>query len=60
MEDTVENLILGTYPNDPLASDPGLELHQPIMSMLGGNGGRLERYIERVLSRVLLYNLVEY
>ena len=42
-EDTVANLILGTDPNSPCASDLGLELHCPITSMLGGNGGRLER-----------------
>ena len=42
-DDTVTNLILGTEPNYPLAYDPGLELHHPIMSMIGGHGGRLER-----------------
>ena len=37
-EYTVSNLILGTKPNDPLAYDPGLELHHPIMSMVVGHG----------------------
>ena len=46
-EDTVANGILGTEPNDTLAYDPGLELHHPIMSMIGGHRGRLDR--ERVL-----------
>ena len=40
-EDTVANIILGTDPNNPLAYAPGLELHHPIMSMIGGHGGRL-------------------
>ena len=42
-EDTVANVILGTESNDPLAYDPGLELHHLIMSVLGGSGGQLER-----------------
>ena len=42
----VANVILGTEPNAPLAYTPGLELHHPIMSILGCHGGRLER--ERV------------
>ena len=41
---TVVNVILGTEHNVPLASTPGLELYHPIMSMLGGHGGQLERY----------------
>ena len=41
-EDNVSNLILGTDPNDPLAYDTGLELHHPIMSMLGGHVYQLE------------------
>ena len=44
---TVANVILWTEPNYPFAYDLGLELHHPIMSMLGGHGGRLEREIER-------------
>ena len=40
-EDTVENLISGTETNVPLASAPVLELHHPVMSMLGGHNGRL-------------------
>ena len=40
---TVVNVILGTEHNVPLASTPGLELYHPIMSMLGGHGGQLER-----------------
>ena len=35
--------ILGTDPNAPLAYDPGLELHQIIMSILEGNRGQLDR-----------------
>ena len=42
-EDTAEHTILRTKPNTPLASAPVLELHHPIMIMLGGNIGRLER-----------------
>ena len=38
---TVANLILGTEPNYTLAYAPGLELHHPIVSIIGGNGGRL-------------------
>ena len=37
-------------PNDPLAYAPGLEIHHPTMSMLGGHGGQLERYSVCVLS----------
>ena len=44
-EDTVANVILGMEPNAPLAYATGLELHHPIMSMLGGHGGRLDIYI---------------
>ena len=39
----VTNVTLGTEPNDPLAYDPGLEIHHLIMSNLGGGGGQLER-----------------
>ena len=42
-EDTVENIILGIEPNATLENTPGLEIHHLIMSILGGNGGRLER-----------------
>ena len=53
--DTVENLILGTEPNYPLSSYMGLEIHHPIMSMLGGHRGWLgierERYRERERER---------
>ena len=42
-EDNLSNLILGTEPNTSLAYDPGLELHQPIMSTPDGHGGRIER-----------------
>ena len=34
-EDTVANVILGTDPNSPLATDAVLELHHTIMSMIG-------------------------
>ena len=37
------NVILGTDPNAPLAYAPILELHHPIVSMLGGNGCWLEK-----------------
>ena len=37
------NTSLGTEHNAPLTYAPGLELHHPIMSMLGGHGGQLER-----------------
>ena len=42
-EYNVANLILGTYPNNPLDYSPVLELCHQIMSMLGGHGGQLER-----------------
>ena len=42
-EDTLANVILGTEPNSTLDYDLGLQLHHPIMSMLGGHRGRLER-----------------
>ena len=48
-EDTVANIILETEPNAPIASARGLELHHPIISMLGGHGGRLERERESYL-----------
>ena len=38
-EDNVENFNLGTEPNAPLAYAPGLELHYPIISTLGGHIG---------------------
>ena len=42
-EDTVASIMVGAGPNAPLASAPVLELHQPIMSILGGHGVRIER-----------------
>ena len=42
-EDNIAHVTLGTDPNAPLAYAPGLELHHPIMSMLGEYRGRLER-----------------
>ena len=33
--------------NALLAYDPGIELHYPIISTLGGHGGQLDREIER-------------
>ena len=41
-EDTVANAILKMKPIVLLAYAPVLELHHQIMSMPGGNGGRLE------------------
>ena len=35
----VTKLSLGTDPNAPLAHDPGLELHHPILNKLGDPGG---------------------
>ena len=43
-EGTIATVILDTEPNAPLACAPGLELHHPITSMLGGHGGHLDRY----------------
>ena len=37
---------LGTNPSDPLNSAMVLEYHHPILSMIGGHGGWLERLIE--------------
>ena len=45
-EYNVANLILGTDPNAPLIYAPVLELHNPILIILGGRGGQLEREIE--------------
>ena len=42
-EDNISHMNLGTDTNSPLAFDLGLELHHPIMSMLGGHGCRLNR-----------------
>ena len=39
-EYTVANVILGTEPNAPLAYAPVLELHHPIMNMLGAHVGQ--------------------
>ena len=39
-EDTVVTTTLGTENNAPLAYAPGLELHHPIMSILGYHGGQ--------------------
>ena len=44
-EYTVANLILGTENNYPLAYSTGLELYHPIITMLRGHGGRLEKDI---------------
>ena len=41
----VVNLILGTETNANISSAPVLELHHPIMSILGGQGCRLDIYI---------------
>ena len=46
-EYTASNVILGTKPNDTLASTLVLETHHPIMSMPGEHGGRLDVYIYR-------------
>ena len=45
-EDTVANIILGTEPNAPLDYASVLELRHPIVSIIGGREGQLER-IER-------------
>ena len=39
-EDTEINITLGKEPNAPLAYDPGLEIHYPIMGNLGERGGQ--------------------
>ena len=49
-EGNVAKLILGTEPNNTLASSTGLELHHHIMSMLRGNEIRLERNRDTVTS----------
>ena len=56
-EDTVANVIFGTEHNAPLAYAPGLELHNPIMSMLGGAlrpVREIERHVLTGISNVLL------
>ena len=50
-EDNVAQVTLGTEPNAPLAYDPGLEHHHPIMSTLREPGGQLEIERERYLKR---------
>ena len=52
-EDTVTNAILGTDPNNLLGYAPVLELHQPIMSMLGGNGFQLKR--DNRITRIIFW-----
>ena len=42
-EDTVVNITLGTDHNDPFAYAPRLEIHHPIMSILGAHRGQLGR-----------------
>ena len=42
-EYTVSNVTLGTETNAALTYATGLELHHPIMSMIGGHRGRLDR-----------------
>ena len=54
-EYTVANVILGTEPNAPLAYAPGSELHNPIISILGGYGGRLDIYIYSIYSMYINY-----
>ena len=44
----VTHVTLVIYLNAPLSYDTLLELHHPIMSNLGGHGGRLERERSRV------------
>ena len=44
-EDNVANVILGTEINAPLAYDPVLELHHPIIFTIGGHGRRFDIYI---------------
>ena len=41
--------VIGTEPNATLASDTGLENHQPVMSKIGGGVGQLDR--ERDIER---------
>ena len=41
-EDNLENAILGAEPNAPLDYSLVLEIHHPIISMSGGNGGKLD------------------
>ena len=49
----VTKVILGKYDNTPLAYTPGLELHHPIMSKIGGHGGQLESERESGQSKLL-------
>ena len=43
LKDTISNVILGTKPNSPLTYAPLLKIHHPIMSIIGGEIGWLER-----------------
>ena len=56
-EYTVANIILGKEHNIPLAYASGLELHHPVMSMLGRHGGRLERRINNIFHELFLHML---
>ena len=47
-DDAVTIITLGTELKDPLAYDPGLELHHTSMSTLGDHGEQLERERERL------------
>ena len=56
----VTNITLGMDPNAPLAYAPGLELHHPIMSNLGGHRGQLyiEIYIIYLSLKTYMYSLI--
>ena len=54
-EDTVVNTNLGTKSNDPLAYDPVLEPHHPIMSKLGEHGDQEEKQREIYVDRTIFY-----
>ena len=47
-EDAAANVILGIEHNASLAYDMGLKSHHPIISMLGGHGGQLDRDIDDI------------
>ena len=51
---------LGMEPRAHLDSATGLEHHHPTMSMLGGHGFRLEKYIERDKSAYFIGCVCDY
>ena len=54
--DTTATITIGTYHNSLLASALGEGIHHPIMSMLWGYGGRLDREREDIMQNKFQFN----